>query len=95
MKFNPITRELFTSDGVFIKKLHCERGIEWRLLHESALRNGRACPKCSRLVIDTGTLTDEQAQLLVRHDRSVCFKVSLDQSNMEMAENALINKVRI
>lgn len=83
MKFNPNTGQLFTNKGVFIKRLHCSRGVDWTDLGHSD-SNQKYCDFCARNVIDTQKLDDEAVLAIAMQDASVCLKLDFDDSNLRI-----------
>lgn len=84
MKFNPITKNLFTDDHVLIKKLHCPFRVG--LSELSPAENGRdfCCNLCDETITDTSDLTDEMVVQIVRQNASVCLKVDINQPNVRV-----------
>jgi hypothetical protein len=86
MKFNPITKSLYTDNGQFVKKLNCPYKINWEDMEVIDSTN-RKCLNCDHMVVDTATLTDEQLFEMVRQNSSTCFKIDLNQSNLKIVLN--------
>ena len=82
MKFNPITKNLFTDNNVLIKNINCPFYIRWGSLPPTKTDGVRRCDLCAKNITDTNGLTDEVALEMVRLDANVCFKVSLNQGNI-------------
>lgn len=82
MKYNPITKELFTNEGIFIKKLDCPLSKQWRDLSPTLDLKGKACDHCQSTVYDTLLLTDDDIQNLLKVNSGTCLKVSMNQSNL-------------
>ena len=86
MKFNPITKEVYTDQGVLVKKLYCPLKMQWdRLLPE--VRGERRCEACERSVIDTSELTDEDLLKIVERNPAQCLKIDLQQENLKLTLN--------
>ena len=83
MKFNPNTKQLFTNEGVLIKRLHCPRGLKWSDMRRSDSIQ-RACDFCERNIIDTQNLNDEAVLAIVLQDTSACLKLDLNDSNIRI-----------
>jgi nitrogen regulatory protein PII-like uncharacterized protein len=59
VKFNPITKNLFTNSNVLIKKINCPFYIRWRGLSPTKTDGVRRCNLCEKNITDTNDLTDE------------------------------------
>lgn len=82
MKFNPITKTLFTDDGKFIKKIGCPYRIAWQNLISTEFKEVKTCDLCDKTIHDTAYLSDEIALNLAREDSGTCFKVDINQHNL-------------
>lgn len=83
MKFNPTTKKLFTDSNVFIKKLHCPRGVQWDELHAAGPQQ-RHCAFCEKNVVDIQGREDEAVLLLAQQDKHVCFKLDINDTNIQV-----------
>ena len=83
MKFNPITKELYTDKDDFIKSLHCPLKISWELLdpHNSY---SKKCSYCERSIIDTQLFSDEDIHEIVNLNPNTCLKIDLNQNNIKL-----------
>lgn len=93
MKFNPITRNLFTNDDQFVKKLHCPYGVRWDGLARSNATPNRACSVCQHPILDTATMSDADLLSKLRSEPDTCLKVDLDQSNL-IVSHVVLPKAR-
>jgi hypothetical protein len=59
MKFNPITKELRTDTGEFIKKLGCQYKMTWSEL-EPIQEGVRNCKQCNHSVTDSALYEDQE-----------------------------------
>lgn len=82
MKFNPLTKQLFTNDGRLIKRLHCPFRLDWRKLAATENPAARHCGICEHRVTDTAMLTEEELLELLSENPSACLKVDLNQPNL-------------
>ncbi len=80
MKFDPVTGSLFTDEGDYLKTLSCPLPERWEEMREMG-SCCRMCDSCHRAVHDTGEMTDQELQELLRRDSGTCLKVSLAQRN--------------
>ena len=84
MKFNPLTKNLFTDNNVLIKNINCPFYIGWSGLSRTKINGVRRCNLCAKNITDTNGLTEEVVVEMVRLDANVCFKVSLNQANIRV-----------
>ena len=84
MKFNPITKNLFTDNNVLIKKINCPFYIRWSGLPMTKADGVRRCDLCEKNITDTYGLTDEVVAEMVRLDSTICLKVNLNQANIKV-----------
>lgn len=84
MKLNPITRRLYTDEGVLIKQLHCPYRMAWDALVPTDAAAVRRCQKCERPITDTVGMADDDVLAIVRQDPSACLRVSLEQANLRV-----------
>jgi len=82
MKFEPISRWLFTDDDSPIKQLQCPMNRSWARMAPAG--GARQCDTCNHLVHDTGPLSDDEVADLVAKQPEACLKVSLDQPNLRI-----------
>ena len=73
MLFKQATGDLFTAAGVFIKNVHCPKGVAaFGLLGVD--RSGRlSCRGCSRQIHDVRQKTEAQVVALVKDDPRACL----------------------
>jgi len=84
MKFNPQTNQLFTDDGVLIKVLQCPEQQQWEQMQISTSSPQRYCDECSRTVLDTSSMKEDDVVVAVRADPSTCLCVSMRQANIQI-----------
>ena len=53
MKFDPTSKEIFTNEGQFIKKMSCPEKGEWETMEKGENDLKRMCKICNKSVIDT------------------------------------------
>lgn len=75
MKYNPITKKLYTDKGELIKELYCPLSKEW-----SNLKKGY-CDSCNKMVYDTSKMKDQEVLDFVKKNPKSCLKVDLITSN--------------
>ena len=89
MKFNPITKTLFTNEGILIKKLHCPYGVKWDDLSTQQETSNRYCNICEKNIIDTDNLSDNAVINIVKSNPEVCLKISMDNQNIRIINHEL------
>jgi hypothetical protein len=90
MKFNPISREVFTDQGEFLKKLDCPFKMDWEAMAISGEAH-RKCPVCNHLVVDTEKFNDTELLAFVKEDPKACLKINLNQHNVILITDGLIS----
>lgn len=88
MKFNPLTKDVFTDKDVFIKKLNCPFKMKWANLEATSTSN-RKCTNCNSIIIDTAVLTDDDLLEMVRKNPGTCLKIDLNQHNIKIISNGV------
>lgn len=81
MQIDPLTDNLFTDTGRFLKKLHCPLQKTWDALHPTAVPGTRHCADCKNSVHDTAAMTDQDLVDLLEANPHACLKVSFTQAN--------------
>lgn len=84
MQFDPVTKLLYTDEGVLIKKLRCPIGATLGDL-ERALQTGIArCRHCEHQIHSTNGLSDGAVLSMVRANPGTCLSVNLSQTNIRV-----------
>ncbi|MCH6199022.1 hypothetical protein MMU07_05515 [Aquiflexum sp. LQ15W] len=86
MKFDPITKDVFTDQGEFIKQLYCPYKMNWAAL-EGTDSNRRKCSNCDHFIINTEHLGDSELLKMVKQNPEVCLKIDLNQDNVKLTSN--------
>lgn len=84
MKFNPVSKKLFTDDGEFIKKLYCPYQLKWDLLKLLPDQRSRLCSLCEKPVIDTNHYDEAHLKRLLEERPDTCLKIDLNQNNIHV-----------
>lgn len=86
MKYNPITKEVFSDEGQLIKKLDCPFRVKWEDLndHHSTFRK---CLNCDRSILDTKYLSEEELIETMNKDPNTCLKLDFNQDNVKIITN--------
>lgn len=82
MKFNPLTKSLFTDDLRLIKRLHCPFRVDWSKLNQTNKTAVRSCDVCEHHITDTASFSDEEMLALLAKNSEACLKVNLNQDNV-------------
>lgn len=93
--FNPLTKELFTDDGTYIKQLFCPLRKQWNDLETKGyegsdtaiLLKGKTCKECEKTVYDTSLLNENELQELFKNDPQTCLKIDINQPNLTLTHN--------
>jgi len=88
MKFDPLTKEIFTDTGEFVKAMHCPYKMRWEDL-EPENSQKRKCSTCDRFILDTKDLTDETLMKIVSQNADTCLKIDLNQKNIKVISSAI------
>lgn len=91
MKFNPLTRELYTDKDELVKTLYCPFKMGWEDF-ESVSSNIRKCVTCDNEIVDTENLGDDTLLKIVRQNPNICLKVDLNQKNVNIISNGSIEQ---
>jgi hypothetical protein len=83
MQFDPIQQNLYSSQGILLKKLHCPLHKSWDQLQT---QNGahRLCTSCQHTVHDTAVLTEAELIQLLEKEPTACLKINLNQDNLRI-----------
>lgn len=77
MKYNPITKTLFTDDNQFLKKMHCPFKMDWNSL-ESKSPNARSCTNCQKQIYDAMQFSDNGLLDLFKQNPDTCVKIDIN-----------------
>ncbi len=84
MQYNPLTQELYSDDGTFLKKLYCPLSKQWEELIVLSNIDSKLCKQCNKAVYDTSKMDDSQLQELIFTTPQACLKVDLNQNNLTL-----------
>jgi len=85
LKFNPITKKIYTDDGEYLKKMYCPFIIQWNKLNSIDNSNTiKNCLICKKNIIDTAFFNDEQIRNMIKEDKKTCLKINLKQNNIKI-----------
>lgn len=85
MQFNPITKDVFTDKGQFVKRIECPLKMTWNFLApiQGDLQN-RHCLQCQNTVMDTENIADSTLLSIISFEPRTCIKISLLQANVTL-----------
>lgn len=85
MIFLLLTQELYTNEGLLIKKMHCPLQKEWEALAPVAGKSAvKHCQHCSKKVLDTAGIPEEALLRMVQKKPELCLKIDLEQANLDI-----------
>lgn len=91
MKFDPVTKRVYTERDEFIKTMHCPYKVRWGNLQETS-STSRKCAQCDHLVIDTEFLSDAEVLRLVNANPATCLKIDLNQHNVKLRTDGILEQ---
>ncbi len=77
MKYNPITKTLFTDDNQLLKKMNCPFKMDWNNL-ESISPTSRSCTTCQKEIYDAMQYSDEQLLEMFKLNPDSCVKIDIN-----------------
>ena len=60
MKYKVDTSELFTDNGLFVKKMQCQISVDWDIMMPGKNEMERICSHCNKSVLNTEFLSDDE-----------------------------------
>ncbi len=95
MLYNPISKQLFSTDGSFIKQLHCPFQKQWEELEtgenlQTITLKGRLCDSCSKLVVDSNLIKESELMDLIKNDPHTCIKIQPNQENIYLTHHTYV-----
>ena len=91
MKFDPITKDIYTDKNEFVKTMNCPYKMNWDNL-EVINSTSRKCTNCDHLIVDTEALTDDDLLNVVRQNPDTCLKIDLNQHNIKIISNGILGQ---
>ncbi|HIN95768.1 MAG TPA: hypothetical protein EYN03_08990 [Planctomycetes bacterium] len=89
MKFNPITKSLYTADNQLLKVLDCPYSVSWASCSPTQHSRAKVCSICDKEITDTSNLTDQDLLEMTKRDAGICLKIDLDQANLRVVTHDL------
>jgi len=71
------TGDLFTKDGVFIKRLHCPQGGAGKVTITKDFLGNLKCVGCRRTIVDTSGLGEDEMLRLATMAPKTCFAIDM------------------
>jgi hypothetical protein len=91
MKFDPLTKDVYTDKDEFLKTINCPYKMTWDKL-EAINSTSRKCANCDYLIVDTEVLTDDDLLKIVRQNPDTCLKIDLNQHNIKILSNGILGQ---
>lgn len=91
MKFNPLTKDIYTDKDVFVKTMNCPYKMSWDNL-ETTNSPIRKCANCNHSIVDTEDITDDELLKIVRQNHNTCLKIDLNQHNIKIISNGILGQ---
>ena len=91
MKFDPITKEIYTDKDEFVKTMNCPYKVTWDKL-ENTNSIFRKCENCNHFIVDTENLTDDDLLKMVIQNPDTCLKIDLNQNNLKIISNGILGQ---
>lgn len=76
MKFNIETRELYTDNGLLVKKMQCPISVDWGTMEPGKNDLERICNHCNKSVLDIEFLSDDEVSFLLNRKPDTCIKIN-------------------
>jgi hypothetical protein len=92
MKFNPITKDVFSDNGQFIKQLNCPFKKIWDNLLNTNESHKKICDTCNHDIIDTSKFDDKKLIEIVKKNPDTCLKIDLNQHNIKIFTNGILEQ---
>jgi hypothetical protein len=86
MKFDPLTKNIYSDNDEFVKTMNCPYKMSWDQL-EVTNSSFRKCSNCDHFIVDTEGLSDDQLLNIVRQNPETCLKIDLNQQNLKIISN--------
>jgi hypothetical protein len=81
MMFNPLTKELYTNSGEFIKQLQCPINMRVDGLKQITSFIS-SCSICMNQVLDSSKFMDDEMLSILMDNDKTCLKIDLNQENI-------------
>ena len=76
MKYKIDTKELYTDNGTFLKKMQCPIGVDWGNLEPGKNDLERICSHCNKSVLDVELLSDDEVLFVLNKRPDTCIKIN-------------------
>ena len=91
MKFDPLTKDIYTDKDEFVKTMNCPYKMSWDNL-EATSSTLRKCANCDHLIVDTEGLTGDDLLKIVIQNPDTCLKIDLNQLNIKIISNGILGQ---
>lgn len=76
MKYNIDTKELYTDNGLLVKKMQCPISVDWGTMEPGKNDLERICNLCNKSVLDIEHLSDDEVYFLLMQQPDTCLKLN-------------------
>ena len=76
MKYKIDTKELYTDNGVFVKKMQCPIGVNWENMKPGKSDLERVCSHCNKSILNVEFLSDDEVLFLLNKRPETCIKIN-------------------
>jgi hypothetical protein len=83
MKYKADTSELYTDNGLLVKKMQCEIPVYWGTMSPGKNDMERICTHCNRSVLNTEFLSDYEVVFLMKKRPETCIKTNAKRIKVE------------
>lgn len=77
MKYKIDTKQLYTDNGVYVKKMQCPIGVDWENMEPRNNNLERICSHCNKAVLDVEFLSDDEVLFLINKRPETCIKINI------------------
>ncbi len=77
MKYKVETKELFTFQGILLKKMQCPVEVKWEEMQPGKNDLEKICTQCNKMVLDIDTLSEEEVSFLLSKNPDICLKINV------------------
>ena len=79
MKYKVDTSELYTDNGLFVKKMQCQISVDWDIMMPGKNEMERICSHCNKSVLNTEFISDDEVLFLLTKRPETCIKINAKQ----------------
>jgi len=76
MKYKTDTKELYTDNGLLVKKMSCPKVVYWENMMPGKNDIERICSYCNKSVLNVDFLSDDEILFLLNKRPETCIKIN-------------------